>query len=92
MLATCWIGFMWLAGSPKVSPSCAERYNAVPLISVPRHMSRTCSEPVSLCYAEPTISQTPTRRIWIGCSMLIPGCEPLGALSKSSTSSMKPTT
>ena len=39
-----------------------------------------------------TISQTPTRRIWIGCSMLIPGCEPLGALSKSSTSSMKPTT
>ena len=71
---------MSLAGSPKVSPWSEESCSAVPRISGLRHMSRTCSGPVSLCYGGRIISQTPTRRIWIGCSKRIPGCEPRGTL------------
>ena len=63
-----------------------------PPISGPQHRNRTCSEPGSLCCAGPTTSQTPTGRIWIGCSTLIRGCERLGMLSKSSTRSTRPKT
>ena len=93
MLAMCWIGLMWLAGSPKVSPSCAERYDAVPLISVPRHMGRTCSEP---CFTLLRRADHLTDAHQAHLDGLFDAHPRLrtawGALFKSSTSSMKPTT
>ena len=76
----------------KVSRWYGGRYNAAIRISGPQHTSRTCSEPALRCCAGRIISQTPTGRTSIVCSTRIPGCEPRGTLSKSSTRSIKPKT
>ena len=53
---------------------------------------RTCSEPASRCYAEPTTSTNTTRPASISSSPPTQGCEPAGKPSKNSTASTKPTT
>ena len=71
MLAMCWTASMSPAGSPKASPWYAGSCSAATPSCGPQRSSRTCSGPVSLCYAAPTISQTPTKPISTGCSTLI---------------------
>ena len=48
-------------GSPKASPWCAAICNAANRPASNRHSTRTCSEPASLCYNEPTTSTNTTR-------------------------------
>ena len=83
--AMCWTGSMLLAGSPLASPWCADDLQRrqpagiKPAFGPPRALQplpRTCSEPASLCYAEPTTSTNTTRPASPSSSPPTQGCEP----------------
>ena len=57
-----------------------------------RHSTRTCSEPASLCYNEPTTSTNTTKLASPSSSPPTRDSKPAGTPSKNSTVSTKPTT
>ena len=75
---------------PRPHPGTAGDAAPRPPAAAPDVRAGPVPKPVSLCYAGPTISQTPTKSISTACSRLIHVFEPRGTRSKSSTSCMRP--